>query len=437
MMKVEAITSNTSASNADFHSICAKLAFVVYLGFLFFGSSMPFQEKIKDVGEIATSNTLNQYVFSILYVLAYLGLVGKWRNVYQLILKEKWLFVFIGWAFLSVLWSEYTFISFKRWVQLFGSVLICVSALLNFRDEEEALSYFKVILLIYIPLTVASLLFIPGAVHLDNSAWRGVAPHKNILGQACLISLVVWICGWSRALRRRDKSICLLYGAMSLVLLVGSNSMTSLLTVLILLLVFILTAVVRIVVQPLIGKFFSWLLIVLILSCYGGILLAYPEIVSDAVGFFGKEITLTGRSDLWGRVFEEAQGHFMLGWGYGGFWVINSPWMERIYSEFIWLPNQAHQGYLDLFIETGIIGSVLVFFLLLSYFKRLSSVDPKHYWKWFVIVALIVNITESTLLKANTLMGTMLLFSYLSLMVEFSPQQGKEVPVQSGVQTRL
>lgn len=429
-MDVAIMHNQESVSTSSLRSNCAKFAFLVYLAALFFGTTMPFQERIKDVSEIATSNIVNQYLFSALYFLAFVGLISKWRVVYQLILKEKWLFMFIGWALLSVLWSEYMSVSFKRWLQLFGSVLICVSALVNFRSEEEVLACFKAVLLIYLPLTVASIILVPGAVHLDSSAWRGLAPHKNILGQACLVSLLVWVFAWRRSMSRIGQSLCLLGAALSFVLLVGSKSMTSLLTAFILLSVCILAAAVRKIIQPLIGRFSAWLLTATLFACYGAVLLAYPEILSGVVGFFDREINLTGRSDLWARVLEETAGRFILGWGYGGFWVGNSPWLDNLYAEFIWLPNQAHQGYLDILIETGIVGAIIVFFLLLSYFRKLAGSEQSHLWKWFVIMALSINITESTLLKANTLTGTMFLFSYLFLMIENRRRHGTSALAQ-------
>lgn len=429
-MDVAIMHNQESVSTSSLRANCAKFAFLVYLGFLFFGTTMPFQEKIKDVSEIATSNIVNQYLFSFLYLLACVGLIGKGRVVYQLILKEKWLFIFICWTLLSVLWSEYTFVSFKRWLQLSGSVLICVSALVNFRNEEEILACFKAVLLIYLPLTIASIILVPGAVHLDTAAWRGLAQHKNILGQACLVSLLVWVFAWRRNKNRIGQSFCLFCAAVSFVLLVGSKSITSLLTALILLFVCVLATAVRKIIQPFIGRFSAWLLTVTVFAGYVGVLLAYPEILSGVVGFFGRELDLTGRSDLWAQVLEETGGHFILGWGYGGFWVVNSPWLDNLYAEFIWLPNQAHQGYVDILIETGIIGSTMVFFLLLAYFKKLVGSEQSHLWKWFVIMALIINITESTLLKANTLTGTMFLFSYLFLMIENRRRHGTSALVQ-------
>ena len=436
-MEVGIMLNKDGVSTSSLRSNCAKFAFLVYLGVLFFGTSVPFQEKIKDVSEIATSNVVNQYLFSSLYLLACVGLIGKWRVVSRLILQEKWLFIFIAWSLLSVFWSEYTLVSFKRWLQLFGSVLICLSALVNFRNEEEALVCLKAVLLIYLPLTIASIILVPGSVHLDNAAWRGFAPHKNILGQACLVSLLVWICSWRRTMTRSGQSLCLLCAAISLALLVGSKSMTSLFTVLILLFLCVLIAAVRKIIQPLIGQFAAWLLIVTLLACYGGVLLVYPEILAEVVGFFGREINLTGRSDLWARVLEETGGRFLLGWGYGGFWVVNSPWLDSLYSDFIWLPNQAHQGYLDILIETGVVGFAIVFLLLLSYFRKLAGSEQSHLWKWFVVMTLIVNITESTLLKANTLTGTMFLFSYLFLMFESRRRQEWMTFVQGQQRTRL
>ena len=110
----------------------AKFSFFVYIFFVIFGTSMPFQEKATDIDEITTSNPINQFVFSFLYILSLYTLFSKKKQVAQIIKTEKFLSLFLLWTLCTVFWSDFFFVSLKRWFQIFGSVIICLSALLHF-----------------------------------------------------------------------------------------------------------------------------------------------------------------------------------------------------------------------------------------------------------------------------------------------------------------
>ena len=73
--------------------------------------------------------------------------------------------------------------------------------------------------------------------------------------------------------------------------------------------------------------------------------------------------------------------------------------------------NEAHNGYLDVLAQTGIIGILLFGFTLISGFSVLLLVgqnrsDGLNVWKWFAIYVTLgmsfYNLTESTLVKAGS-----------------------------------
>jgi O-antigen ligase len=147
--------------------------------------------------------------------------------------------------------------------------------------------------------------------------------------------------------------------------------------------------------------------------------------MSSIFNAFGKESTFTGRTDLWVEILKEAKGHLFIGCGFEGFWVVGNDSFMSLYTDLSWLTNQAHQGYLDLLNETGLIGLVLLILMVVFYFKNLSNLRKPHLWKWFVVIALIVNFQESTLFRINTLTGVLFTFSYLVLYVERINQVGQ------------
>ena len=79
-----------------------------------------------------------------------------------------------------------------------------------------------------------------------------------------------------------------------------------------------------------------------------------------------------------------------------------------------WQINHAHEGYLDILNETGIIGLSIFLMMMIFYFKNLSSLGKLYHWSWIVIGVLILNFMESNLFSDNVC-GCLFLFSYLSL----------------------
>ena len=64
------------------------IAFFLYLFFVFFGTSMPFQEKITDPADITLSNPVNLFVYPIIYLLSLPGLYAKRKKLLLLITQS-------------------------------------------------------------------------------------------------------------------------------------------------------------------------------------------------------------------------------------------------------------------------------------------------------------------------------------------------------------
>ncbi len=147
-----------------------------------------------------------------------------------------------------------------------------------------------------------------------------------------------------------------------------------------------------------------------------------PEMLEAIFKSQGKDLTFTGRVDLWADIWSEAQNHLLLGAGFQGFWVVDKR-IEELYTIYNWLPRQAHNGYLDILNELGIVGSILFLLVLINYFIRLLKIKRVQVWKWFVFSALITNITESALLRPKYVTGVMFIFLYLVLITDLNKQK--------------
>jgi len=140
-----------------------------------------------------------------------------------------------------------------------------------------------------------------------------------------------------------------------------------------------------------------------------------PEFLASAIGSTGRDLTFTGRTHLWEDILREVADHWVIGAGFQGFWVLDNPELLALYDIYVWLPNQGHNGYLDILNEVGIIGLVLFFLVIFNYFRGLMKLQMPHYWKWFVVAALILNLQESTFIRPQVVTGVFFLFSYVAL----------------------
>ena len=207
----------------------ARISFCIYLFFVFFGTSLPFQPSMQEraaTGDIGGSNMINQ-LLSLLFVASFLSLIGKQQQIFDFIRKEKFLTLFLLWSLLSITWSNYPVVSLKRWITLFGEAVICLAVMVNVKWSEVALRYFRVILSIYLPLTILSVIFVPAAIQWEFPAWRGLAITKNNLGQVALFSVILCL-----AIIPYNKGRMVNYWhyallAIALVSLIGAQSTTN------------------------------------------------------------------------------------------------------------------------------------------------------------------------------------------------------------------
>lgn len=415
MSYVKNTTSSVLWSLLSFERI-AKLSFLLYLFFIFFGTSIPFKEEKVDVEEYG-SNPFRQLIFSLLYFLSFISILPVFQKVLSIIKKEKFLSLFLLWALLSVMWSDFSDVSFKRWFQIFGAFIVCMSAVIYLNSPQKILTYFRWITSLYLILSIIAVIGIPGASmdYQGTRVWRGLAPHKNSLGQIILVCTVITVFS-IKYLKSRNKIWDYWMLFISIILLLGSRSTTALVVLLIVALIAISSDAQGKLGLGILSKWIYFSAIFTVIAFYVSFLVLFPSFLEEIFGVFGKDMTFTGRTDLWMYLVGIASSkNLLLGVGYGGFWVYGSPNLIKLYSLVHDTPIQAHNGYVDITIETGFIGLTLVLLIVLWYFYNNAKHTDVNYWKYFIIITLLSNFQESTLFKLNSTTGILFIFSYLLL----------------------
>jgi exopolysaccharide production protein ExoQ len=111
---------------------------------------------------------------------------------------------------------------------------------------------------------------------------------------------------------------------------------------------------------------------------------------------FGRNSTLTGRTDLWNLCLTLVKNP-LVGAGYESFWLGSR--LETMWN-YIWGVNQAHNGYLEIYLNLGWIGVVLLVTFLISAYRNIIRAvrrrEPDGSLRLAIfVVACISNCTEA------------------------------------------
>lgn len=125
---------------------------------------------------------------------------------------------------------------------------------------------------------------------------------------------------------------------------------------------------------------------------------------AEIFSLIGKSPDMTGRTKIWKIVLNLIDQRPLHGWGWSSYWV---PWVEP-YKGLVVINNvpyyQAHNAFLDVWMQLGIVGLGLFILLIGLTFVRLwrlavRHTSPLYLWPILVFVGIVTqNLTESRIL---------------------------------------
>ncbi|MGO9215254.1 MAG: hypothetical protein ACLP9S_15395, partial [Syntrophales bacterium] len=133
-----------------------------------------------------------------------LVLIKRRLNWQELLTKNALIWLFLIFALLSVSWSDYPFVSFKRWVKSLGTVIMALVILTEERPYEAIGVILRRTAYLLLPLSVLFIKYYPSlgrTFHGHGAAiYRGVSEYKNGLGFLCLIPCIYF--AWNLLLNK-------------------------------------------------------------------------------------------------------------------------------------------------------------------------------------------------------------------------------------------
>lgn len=331
----------------------------------------------------------------------------------EVVKDNAWLFVFYGFWLMSVTWSDYPLITFKRLFKELGNVAM-VLLILTEKEPSQAIRAVCVrFAYLSVPLSVVLIKYFPqwgrtfSGYHGDVQMYTGVTTHKNMLGIVVLVSVlfVLWDIVEQRS-KRKGSGAQLMHLSRAVVfgmcwyLLFTIDSVTSLVCSIIGCVVLIALGLPGFRGKPARFElaFYGFALLLWVIDLLVNI---KETIIVDGLG---RNMTLTSRSDIW-EVVQEFQDKPLVGQGFDTFWA-----GERLtlLADKTFGIIQAHNGYLETYLNGGWIGVALLVGLLLSAYWQvrkglISGHRESHIRFVLILTALIHNYTEASFNKVGVL----------------------------------
>jgi exopolysaccharide production protein ExoQ len=318
--------------------------------------------------------------------------------------RNKPILVLTALALVSWVWSEAPMLTLKRGAMLIGSTLFGLYLVTRFH-QRELLRLLGWALGIIAVLSVAFVLLFPDrgiAAGLHQGAWTGIYGEKNGFGRYMALGTLVFI---ALAMQGKRSWPAWLGAGLCALLVVLSRSTTAL--------VALVCALGMVAVVPILRQrgllLVSLGILALVFIVNSAVLTIWN--LDAATAALGKNATLSGRVPLWSALIENIREKPVLGSGYNAFWIGESGAPSALQFEVTggWDVWHAHNGFLDLALELGLLG-VLVFLIgyLVAFGRAVrtlrSSTFGAGFWSVaFLVFLLATSVSESTLLRYNSL----------------------------------
>jgi exopolysaccharide production protein ExoQ len=349
-------------------------------------------------GNAMDGSPLDRNIFLGLIIAAVLVLMRRGFSFGAFLRGNKVVMAYFAYLGVSVLWSDFTFIAFKRWVKDLGNVLIVLVVL----TESDPVASLRCLLArcsyVLVPLSFVFIRYFPDIGRYFNRfvwsySYGGVTLDKNFLGATALLCSLGIFLSFQECRRRglRTTHLMILGGLNFFVYYIADCStalVTTLLGLTILLLLQLPAAQAR-AERAILYSFGSIIVFLLLDSLFG--------ISEFLVGLVGRDLTFTGRTDIW-KIVLSVHVNPLIGVGYWSFWMGDRiDWKALGYMGDL---LEAHNGYIETYVNSGLVGIGLLVAGIVHGLRRASSLisfgDPAGALKLTIIVlVLMYNFTES------------------------------------------
>ncbi|MCB1541119.1 MAG: O-antigen ligase family protein [Rhodoblastus sp.] len=331
---------------------------VLLIGFLLltFIGTHPLQ--VGSVAQRADGSILDRIVVFSLFGLA-LAVLWLARDVALRALgRNIGLFFIVGFCIASIAWSNFPALTLRRSILFFLLTAISFAVAVGVTDLRRLHTQLFVTLVAVVFVNILVTIALPGEA-ITPIGVKGIYTQKNVAGIVGLITMVVgatWLVGAGR----RRVLFALTALAFTFGFLIATKSRTS-----INLAVLGVAVVAFVALSEKFGAVFimaSGVLGALVLSAMLIWLALFDFDFGSAVAAIIGDTSYSGREELWAFARRAAEKRTWLGHGYGAYWDVGlasdpllraeaGSWLASVNPGLI---NQAHHGYLELWLHIGL-----------------------------------------------------------------------------------
>jgi exopolysaccharide production protein ExoQ len=373
--------------------------------------------------QMLEGNPVDRAVFTALLVLGLIVLVNRRGKVGRSLGQSLPVLLFFAYCLLSLLWSDFPGVAFKRWNKAIGD---WVMILIIWTDPHPIAAIKRLLAITTYTLIPLSVLFIKYYPDLGRGYGRwlgethfvGVTTDKNTLGAICLLFGIasVWriLELYSDPLQKKQRTRPLIVQGVILAMIWWLFSIMDAMTALS---CFLLATLVLFVIRLRMFAKNPFLIHGLLLVAVAvPVSVALLGVSPGALREMGRNATLTERTDIWAMVIKLVPNRW-LGAGYESFWL--GPRLDAMIENVTrwWVPNQSHNGYLEIYANLGWVGvaglALVVFWGYLRVVRNWRRHLPaSNLMLAYFLIGLIFNVTEAAFFR---MMSPVWLFFLIAL----------------------
>jgi exopolysaccharide production protein ExoQ len=317
-------------------------------------------------------NPLDAAVFLLLTVAGIVVLYRRRVSVAEVVRDNAWLTVFVLYCFIAIVWSDFPFVSFKRWIKVLGHPVMALIILSEPDPKEAFLRVMKRIAYVVLPVSILWMKYYP-TLGRAASEWGsmmncGISSGKNALGGICMVLGLVFLWHLLHVLRAqrsaaRRNELYLMGGLLLMIayLLWKAHSATSWTGLLLSVIIMVILGL-RAVNKKVIGAYAVAGIVILVIAQ-----LTF-DIYGKVVDVSGHETTIEGRGRIW-EILLQTDTNPIFGTGFESFWLGER--REKIWEQLDTDVGQAHNGYLEMYLNLGIVGLCIFSGVIIATFRKI------------------------------------------------------------------
>ena len=356
---------------------------------------------VSGASSVEEGSPLDAWVYFALIIAGFCVLAKRQVRLSEVVSNNGWLIVFLLYCFISITWSDFPFIAFKRWLKILGHPIMALIVLTEPDPKEALIRLMKRCAYVVVPVSILFIKYYPelgrGFSPWGGAVCTGITTDKNALGGDCLILgyFFFWylLQTWRNERSRWRRNELWLIAGFSIGiwwLFTQAHSATSSISLIVGILVLLFVGSRRIN-KNFIG---TYMLAALVLLVAAEMMFGLSGHMSENLG---KGSELSGRTGLWTALLG-LHTNPILGTGFESFWLGKR--LEQLEGIFYFVPNEAHNGYLETYLTLGIIGLFLMIGLFIATFRKIRlelfrDFEWGRYRLGFLAALILYNWTEA------------------------------------------